>query len=50
MPLYGGNGLLLVVKLDLRRKRLDLVYGGPALRPWQLLEVLNQVVEVTIFH
>jgi len=38
VPLYGGNGLLLVVKLDLRRKRLDLVYGGPALRPWQLAQ------------
>ena len=38
VPLYGGNGLLLVVKLDLRKKRLELVYGGPAQQPWLLAQ------------
>lgn len=35
VPIYGGNGLLLVVQLNLRRRRLDLIYGGPANGPWQ---------------
>ena len=36
VPIYGGNGLLLVAKLDLQHRQIDLVYGGPAMRPWQL--------------
>jgi hypothetical protein len=36
VPIYGGNGLLLVAKLDLRLRKLDLIYGGPASQPWKL--------------
>ena len=30
--------LLLVVRLDLRKKRLELIYGGPAKEPWQMAQ------------
>jgi hypothetical protein len=35
VPIYGGNGLLLVVQLNLRSRKLELLYGGPANPPWR---------------
>lgn len=35
VPIYGGDGLLLVVRLDIPNQRLHLIYGGPAAGPWQ---------------
>lgn len=32
VPIYGGQGLLLVVKI--RRTTLELIYGGPAINAW----------------
>jgi hypothetical protein len=32
VPIYGGEGLLLVVKI--RKTTLELIYGGPALHAW----------------
>ncbi len=33
IPIYGGEGLLLVVRL--RRTTLELIYGGPACQAWR---------------
>jgi hypothetical protein len=32
VPIYGGEGLLLVVKI--RKTTLELIYGGPAVNAW----------------
>lgn len=33
VPIYGAQGLLLVVRL--RRTTLELIYGGPAINAWE---------------
>ena len=39
VPIYGGEGLLLVVKI--RKTTLELIYGGPALNAWNAARQLN---------
>ena len=34
IPIYGGQGLLLVVRI--RRTTLELIYGGPASNAWDI--------------
>ena len=39
VPIYGGEGLLLVVKI--RRTTLEMIYGGPAVNAWDLARQPN---------
>ena len=39
IPIYGGEGLLLVVKI--RRTNLELIYGGPAKPAWDVARKPN---------
>lgn len=39
-PIYGGRGLLLVVKI--RKITIQLIYGGPAINAWDAARKPNQ--------
>lgn len=39
IPIYGGEGLLLVVRI--RRTSLELIYGGPASNAWVIARTPN---------